>query len=59
MKHTIDHDPIRDHDRCWICSQGMSAGMAKMADMEGWPKDPDTLIVVLRGLALESIAETT
>jgi hypothetical protein len=57
MRHTIEHDPIRDHERCLVCNQGMSAAMAKMADMPGWPKDPETLILVLRGLALESIEE--
>jgi hypothetical protein len=59
MRHTIEHDPIRDHDRCTTCSQGLSAGMAKMADMAGWPKDSATMIAVLRGLAYESIEEGT
>jgi hypothetical protein len=59
MRHTLEHDPIRDKERCDICGQAMSAAMAKMADMRGWPKDPETMILVLRGLALESIEEAS
>jgi hypothetical protein len=59
MRHTIEHDPVRDMDRCNICNQAMSAAMAKMADMHGWPKDAETMILVLRGLALESIEEAS
>jgi peptide methionine sulfoxide reductase MsrB len=57
MRHTTDHDPIRDHGRCLVCGQGLSAAMAKMADMAGWPSNPATMVSKLRELALESIRE--
>jgi hypothetical protein len=59
MLHDRTHDPIRDHDRCPTCSTGLSAGMAKMADKAGWPKDAATMVEMLRRLALESIREVS
>jgi hypothetical protein len=57
MRHQADHDPIRDHERCSVCSQGLAAGMAKMADMEGWPTDAAMLVSELRRLSLEAIEQ--
>jgi hypothetical protein len=56
MRHEDSHLPTRDHDRCLVCNQALSAAFAKLYDMHLGPQGTSALMDALNGLAREAIA---